>query len=179
MIMARDSKKMLMLEAAANIVNEQGSDSLTLDAVAERAGVSKGGLIYHFKNKDALIRGLVDHANQLYRDNVDSYIKHDDADGRWLRAFIEATRHNRVVNGDITSGMMAAQGINRELLTPLQETYTEWQENIVAEDIDNVDATIIRLAVDGLWLSEIFGLDAIDDEMREKILNRLSQYTQR
>ncbi|AKG74603.1 TetR/AcrR family transcriptional regulator [Salinicoccus halodurans] len=178
--MAKVSKKMQLLEAAADIVNEHGSDYLTLDAVAERAGVSKGGLIYHFKNKDALIRGLVEHANQLYRDNVDRHIEpEDDSNGRWLRAFIEATRQNRVDNADITSGMLAAQGINRELLTPLQKTYGEWQANIENDEIDNVDATIIRLAVDGLWLSEIFGLDAIDDEMREKILDRLSSYTEK
>lgn len=178
--MAKGSKKMQLLEAAADIVNEQGSDYLTLDAVAERAGVSKGGLIYHFKNKNALITGLVEHANQLYRDNVGGHIEaDDDSNGRWLRAFIEATRQHRVDNADITSGMLAAQGINRELLTPLQETYTEWQENIENDDIDNIDATIIRLAVDGLWLSEIFGLAAIDDDMREKVLDRLSSYTEK
>lgn len=178
--MARVSKKMQLLEAAADIVNEQGSDYLTLDAVAERAGVSKGGLIYHFKNKDALIRGLVEHADQMYRDNVDSHVAPDDeSNGRWLRAFIEATRQNRVDNANITSGMLAAQGINRELLAPLQKTYSGWQEKIEQDEIDNVDATIIRLAVDGLWLSEIFGLDAIDDGMREKILDRLSSYTEK
>ncbi len=180
MYMARVSKKMQLLEAAADIVNEQGSDFLTLDAVAERAGVSKGGLIYHFKNKNALIKGLVEHANQMYRDNVDRHVDAgDDSDGRWLRAFIEATRQNRVDNANITSGMLAAQGINRELLSPLQQTYTEWQANIEDDDIDDVDATIIRLAVDGLWLSEIFGLDAIDDDMREKVLDRLSGYTEK
>ena len=39
--------------------------------------------------------------------------------------------------------------------------------------LDEVDATIIRLAVDGLWLSEIFGISAIDEEMREKVIERL------
>ncbi len=180
MIMARVSKKMQLLEAAAGIVNEQGSDFLTLDAVAERAGVSKGGLIYHFRNKDALIRGLVEHADQMYRDNVDSHFAADDgSNGRWLRAFIEATRQIRADNANITSGMLAAQGINRELLAPLQETYSGWQEKIEQDGIDNVDATIIRLAVDGLWLSEVFGLDAIDEDMRRKVLDRLSSYTEK
>ena len=41
------------------------------------------------------------------------------------------------------------------------------------DGLDEVDATIIRLAVDGLWLSEIFGISAIDEEMREKVIERL------
>lgn len=176
--MPRTSKRIQLLQAAAAIVDEQGSEYLTLDAVAKKAGVSKGGLLYHFKNKFALIQGLVDHADELYRDNVNGHVQADEAEqGKWARAFIEATRVHRDENGSITSGMLAAQGINSYLLTPLQETYREWQNNIENDGLDKVDATIIRLAVDGLWLSEIFGLDAIDESMREKVLNRLTEYT--
>lgn len=49
--MSKIDRRTQMLEAAIQIVNEQGTDSLTLDAVAKRAEVSKGGLLYHFKNK--------------------------------------------------------------------------------------------------------------------------------
>ena len=51
--------------------------------------------------------------------------------------------------------MLAAQGSNRELLSPLKMSYQEWQAQILQDGMDEVDATIIRLAVDGLWLSEI------------------------
>ncbi|PHK48931.1 TetR/AcrR family transcriptional regulator [Staphylococcus edaphicus] len=176
--MPRVSKRVQLLQAAATIVDEQGSEYLTLDAVAKKAGVSKGGLLYHFKNKFALIQGLVDHADALYRENVNGHVHADHQDqGKWARAFIEATRGHRSENGSITSGMLAAQGINSQLLQPLQDTYKEWQKNIENDGLDKVDATIIRLAVDGLWLSEIFGLDGLDEDMREKVLNRLTEYT--
>ena len=48
--MTRKSKKQYILESAANIVNRQGTDYLTLDAVAKEASISKGGLLYHVKN---------------------------------------------------------------------------------------------------------------------------------
>ncbi|MGE0974058.1 TetR family transcriptional regulator [Staphylococcus cohnii] len=177
--MARVSKRIQLLEAAAAIVNEQDSEYLTLDAVAKKAGVSKGGLLYHFKNKFALIQGLVDHADELYRNNVNEHVKNESQEvGKLLRAFIEATREHRSENASITSGMLAAQGINSNLLLPLQDTYKDWQEKIEKDGIDKVDATIIRLAVDGLWLSEIFGLDALDETMRAKVLERLTSYTE-
>lgn len=72
--MPRISKRQLILESAAAIINEKGADYLTLDAVAQRAGISKGGLFYHFKSKDELIKELVNYANNLYRDNVNQHI---------------------------------------------------------------------------------------------------------
>lgn len=177
--MPRTSKRIQLLEAAAAIVNEQGSEYLTLDAVAHKAGVSKGGLLYHFKNKTALIQGLVDHANTLYKTNVDGHWnKTSSAEaGNILRAFIEATREHREENASITSGMLAAQGSNKNLLSPLQDTYRDWQTQIEHDGLDPVDATIIRLAIDGLWLSEIFGIDAIDDDMRQQVLDRLTAHS--
>ena len=71
--------------------------------------------------------------------------------------------------------MLAAQGSNRELLSPLKMSYQEWQAQILQDGMDEVDATIIRLAVDGLWLSEIFGISAIDEKMREKVIQRLKE----
>src|SRR5699024_7594895 len=177
--MARASKRTQLLQAAAAIVNEQGSEYLTLDAVAKKAGVSKGGLLYHFKNKFALIQGLVDHADELYRNNVNEHVQKDDQDeGKLLRAFIEATREHRSENASITSGMLAAQGINSNLLLPLQDTYKAWQDKIERDGLDKVDATIIRLAVDGLWLSEVFGLDALRKRRLAKVLPQKADQSQ-
>ena len=47
------------------------------------------------------------------------------------------------------------KGSNKALLLPLKSLYEDWQSQIVNDGLDEVDATIIRLAVDGLWLSEV------------------------
>ena len=54
--MSTPDTKTRILSAAEAIVLERGVPALTLDAVAESAGLSKGGLIYHFESKEALIR---------------------------------------------------------------------------------------------------------------------------
>jgi len=48
-----------LLDAAGDLACDEGASSLSLDAVAARAGVSKGGLLYHFPSRDALLRALV------------------------------------------------------------------------------------------------------------------------
>ena len=47
--------KELILEVAREIAAEKGVGQLTLEAVADRAGISKGGLLYHFPGKKELI----------------------------------------------------------------------------------------------------------------------------
>ena len=70
--MARKSKRIEIIEAASQIVFEHGVDALTLDAVSKAAGVSKGGLLYHFKSKEGLVEALVQYANDMYQSNVEN-----------------------------------------------------------------------------------------------------------
>ncbi|MBO6858897.1 MAG: TetR/AcrR family transcriptional regulator, partial [Roseibium sp.] len=49
-----------MLKAALEVVRRSGAQSLTMDAVAEESGFSKGGVLYNFPTKDALITGMVE-----------------------------------------------------------------------------------------------------------------------
>ena len=42
------------------MIRRDGAQALTLDAVAAEAGVSKGGVLYHFASKRALIDGLIE-----------------------------------------------------------------------------------------------------------------------
>ena len=48
-----------VLDAFQRMLIEHGERETTLDAVARTAGVSKGGLIYHFNSREALIEGLL------------------------------------------------------------------------------------------------------------------------
>lgn len=54
-----------ILRAADAIATESGAGMVSLDAVAERAGISKGGLLYHFPTKGKLLQALVE--NHLER----------------------------------------------------------------------------------------------------------------
>nr|WP_272214455.1 TetR/AcrR family transcriptional regulator [Marinicella sp. W31]MDC2880065.1 TetR/AcrR family transcriptional regulator [Marinicella sp. W31] len=49
-----------LLTIAEDIVNTEGPQALTIDALAKAAGISKGGVQYSFSSKDELVKGLVD-----------------------------------------------------------------------------------------------------------------------
>ncbi|QCB94635.1 TetR/AcrR family transcriptional regulator [Cellulomonas shaoxiangyii] len=48
-----------ILDALQDVLLEEGPAGATLDVVAHRGGVSKGGLLYHFRSKDDLFEGLL------------------------------------------------------------------------------------------------------------------------
>ena len=51
-------------DAAIQITVRDGLPAMTLDAVAKEAGISKGGLMYHFRSKDEMVRGVLDYFSQ-------------------------------------------------------------------------------------------------------------------
>src|SRR5215217_4380146 len=58
--MPRPSRRAELLDAALAVIRRDGAQKLTLDAVAAEAGVSKGGILYHFATKRALVDGLIE-----------------------------------------------------------------------------------------------------------------------
>src|SRR5215510_8019003 len=63
---AASQRRQQLLDAAATLVLKRGTTALTLEAVAESAHVSKGGLLYYFDSKNSLLEALADYlAEQL------------------------------------------------------------------------------------------------------------------
>ncbi|OAB38217.1 hypothetical protein PMSD_07580 [Paenibacillus macquariensis subsp. defensor] len=88
------------MSAASFIVNNHGGEKLTLEAVAKEAGVSKGGLLHHFPNKKALIKGMLEELTHDYISEVqDKASNAATDDGKWTRAYIEATFGDTMNNG--------------------------------------------------------------------------------
>lgn len=167
-----------ILKAASQIVQSDGILELTIDATAKRAGLSKGGVFYHFPSKEDLIKGMVNHLVEDYVDKIKNGAEQDQLDkGKWTRSFIKETFHQGSITQDLNSGLLAAIAYNPKLLKPIQEAYSEWKEKIEDDGLDPTDATILRLAVDGLWFSELFGVAPLSKDLRESVFNKLIQLT--
>ncbi|MFF2907877.1 TetR family transcriptional regulator [Paenibacillus sp. NPDC057934] len=173
-----NSKREAILNAASTIVQRDGMGQLTLDAVAKEAGVSKGGLLYHFASKDALITGMVDKSNEEYGQNVQLKAEADPTiQGSWSRAYV-GTAFEEVEQGlDRSSALFAAAFANPKLLDGMREQFKSWQNNIIHDGIDPVQATIIRLAADGLWFTELFGMAQLDEKLRDQVFEQLISWS--
>ncbi|QQK75749.1 TetR/AcrR family transcriptional regulator [Salicibibacter cibarius] len=170
------SKKMddELLEATQRVINERGVAYLTIENVAKEAGVSKGGLLYHFPSKSALIEGVIKEVLERYSEEMENLNTNDTDTGHFLRSYAEASLNNPQ---QLTAGLLAAIATDKELLKPVQNNYREWQERIENDGLDPIMATIYRLAIDGLWFCDIFGLAPPEEAHRRDVLEKLYRLT--
>ncbi|MCD0448279.1 TetR/AcrR family transcriptional regulator [Actinocorallia sp. API 0066] len=146
-------KREALLDAAESVLQEHGSQALTLTAVAERAGVSKGGLLYHFPTKDALVTALIARVIAEF----DELIAEHADEGSYTRGFVEATFAILAApSGERTTRRWAAitaAATTPELRAPLHEAMRRWhrRDTAVEHEHDPVTAAVVRLAAEGLW----------------------------
>ncbi len=164
-----------VLTAAQRVVLRDGVASLTLEAVAREAGRSKGGLLYHFPTKEALIQGLIADLVARFDREVERRVELDPtpSPGRWLRAFLDATVEEWESDYALSGGILAAIANDPNLLEPIRTAYGRWQERAATDGIDPVAATIVRVAADGLWLGDMFAFAPLSDPLRAEVVTYL------
>lgn len=159
-----------LLDAAVAVVRRDGAQSLTLDAVAAQAGVSKGGLLYHFKAKRELLDGMVDRWLAAWQEHIDR----ESGDAGLLAGFVAAA-HVPPEERDAEFALLAALIAEPAVLAAVRERYAAWQAQLEREADDPVAATIARLAADGLWIADLLGFAPPRGELRERVLARLAR----
>jgi AcrR family transcriptional regulator len=165
--MARPSKRTQLLDAAIAVIRRDGASSLTLDAVAAEAGVSKGGVLYHFASKRALIDGLVGR----WLDDFEAQLDGEDLLAAYVRACdLGAAEPHQIVT---EFGLLAGMIEEPEVLEVARERYGQWMARILADSDDPVDAWLVRLAADGLWYSDLLGIAAPQGADRRLVMERL------
>ncbi|MEX0989121.1 MAG: TetR/AcrR family transcriptional regulator [Actinomycetota bacterium] len=167
-----------ILEAAYEVVRVRGTTAMTLDAVADAAEVSKGGLLYHFPSKDALLRAMVDRLVGDYTHAVRTHAAADENPlGRSARSYVRAGT-DTLRDADVWLALVAALGEGPNLLEPWREVCAGWMDTDHSEGVDIVSSTIARLATDGLWLADVLGVEPVDTKVRAKMLQRLEAMTE-
>jgi len=162
-----------ILRAAEDVVLTDGVACLTLEKAAARAGLSKGGVLYHFKTRHDLVAGMVERLAQRYEAAVVGRHGVPFARSFIEFCFVEPATDEEHRDERVGAALIAAVAAEPAQLAPLREAYARWQAEIEAGTADPVQATVARLAADGLWLCELFGIDAISPQLRVQVRQRL------
>src|ERR1700752_4844256 len=122
---ARDTRSQL-LDAAEAVVAQDGVRNLTLDAVAARSGISKGGLLYHFRSKEDLAAAMIERSIAWFDDAlVEAGAGDPNAKGRFTRAYVKASLGMTPLTGagfdNLCSAITTALLSFPERLGPVQE----------------------------------------------------------
>jgi AcrR family transcriptional regulator len=162
--MPRPSRRVQLLDAAAAVIRRDGAAALTLDSVAAEAGVTKGGVLYHFASKRALIDGLIGRWLDEFEDRLDG----EDL----LAAYFRACDLDPAQSAS-EFGLLAGMIEEPEVLEVARERYADWMARMLDGVRDPVDAWLVRLAADGLWYSDLLGIAAPRGDDRRRLIERL------
>ncbi|MBX9391409.1 TetR/AcrR family transcriptional regulator [Streptomonospora nanhaiensis] len=167
---ARSSETRERIQAAAlDLFSEQGVQRTSLREIAERLGLTKPALYYHFPSREELVRSLV----QPLIDEIEELISRDEAAGATdpralLGGYFDAScRHRRV------TALVA-----RELATlsylDLGARVMDWRRRLIAllagPDADLTAQSRAVTAIGGLSDCLVFFGDADPRELRPAVL---------
>jgi AcrR family transcriptional regulator len=167
----RSSSRERILDAAAELVRELGAARLTLDAVAERAELSKGGLLYNFPSKDALLLAMLERIIEAAHAEKEQQLRQFEGQpNAHARASIETSLRIREKIRGIDNGILAASAENPKLLDSIRDAIAvEWSE--LKKNSDDPDsAALAWLAIEGLGSLEMHDLSPLTAADRKSVI---------
>lgn len=170
-----------ILDAAETLVQTKGVGGLTLEAAARLAGVSKGGLLYHFASKEALLDAALKRLSEYFRTEFETAVAaQPEGPGRVARAMIAWAFGEDETACDerderCAAVYLAAFHHDPALLDPIRAVYGRLREAVLADGLPPGAGAAIMCAGDGAFMSRIFQLYAMSPEERRSIATALSR----
>lgn len=161
-------------QAAFETLVEHGIRHSTLERIARNAGVSKGVVLHHFQDKDALFEAVMRRANTLLRDGVIELLRHANTPVERLAAvlvgnFSEPVFHKEVCNAWISLCADVPynpqnQRIQRIIDARVRSNLINALKGIPMQVDADAMAEQLAVSIDGLWLKASLSDERLDGD---------------
>jgi AcrR family transcriptional regulator len=165
-----------VLGAAAAAMTERGT-GVSLSFIAQRAGVSKSGLLHHFPNRDALLVALVEDANRKFRAAVATHLDlSENTPGKMLRAYVRALCSGSDVIAQYFTSAPAWAGISTVpgVVDLIRADEQWWSEQFALDGVDDARILVVRRAAEGVAAAITYGDSEAARGARELLLGLAS-----
>jgi AcrR family transcriptional regulator len=151
--------RLALLDGAARLAAEGGLASVSVQSVSTAAGVTKGAFFYHFENKQALLDSLFNWLLEPIASRLDELIAEDpEPHGCFTRAYVRAVFEN---GANAAPSTRDAVWISTITDAQLRSKWADWfNARLIQHRLTDQGATLemVRLAVDGIWLTGFAGI---------------------
>jgi AcrR family transcriptional regulator len=159
-----------IMDAAEAIVVQRGAAHLTFDEIARQSGFSKGGILYHFPTKKALLRDMVARMIGVFETIREQLAQDVEPTGLvGAKTYIMASFEKEDRYRQSSTALMAAAANDPELLDVVKEHYKRNFDEIRQTGKYASMAALLFLAIDGLWLLDALQLCTLDHDERQKL----------
>ncbi len=167
--------KKALIEAAYDVLRQDGIDSLTLDRVAAQAQASKGALTYHFRTKRDLHRAMIQHYIEHMDEEMKKYVglfEGDEADVlaagyiEWFKAFETNNRGWAQVGLALLSHFAG----DDEMIEPMREWYRKLFSRISAlPEPRRTPILVCVMTLEGFFYAHKFGLNFVAADLKKQL----------
>jgi AcrR family transcriptional regulator len=160
-----------VLDAAEAVILESGGRNFTLDAVAERAGISKGGLVYTFATKDGLVRAALEREVSRFQEAVRQRLG-----DRSVEPFEMVLAHiEEALDEDDAATRKAAFLVTAlvhapDMMEPARRYYRALLDPLLSRSRSAHDVRHALLAVEGIFLLRGLGFVEFSAEEHRSVL---------
>ncbi|WP_257098743.1 TetR/AcrR family transcriptional regulator [Pseudovibrio flavus] len=165
-----------IINAAIEVVSEHGGPTFSLEEVAKKAGISKGGLLYNFPTKAALIKGMIQQfvgELQAMMEKSEAQIADDPYPNKLARAMLVSLKDVILQESKPKLGIVAAIGEDGSVLDPIRQFNEELFARIEAESDNPNLARTVYFAVEGIRATRFFTLMPLSDQQTAEQLDRM------
>lgn len=170
----RTSSRTEILDAAIRVVDALGAPDITYASVANEAGMTKAGVMYHFPSRDEMMVAVIEHVIDRWQAELEAALAHPFAESTLtdrVKAFLTFAGEGSVTQGEF---VVFAEAVGRpELSAPWRDYLHKWFD--FGTDIDTTPQLIVWLAINGLWISDATGVTTVTPAQRSALLSRLLQ----
>lgn len=171
--MSKEHLRNAILDAAERAINAKGLSDTKMDDIAREAGISKGGVFYHFASKRLLLLAIIERYEQSLFALRDRYYNElPDQPFRKLKAMLLALGEhpNRKKNNSAAILALLADKDVRRAIGALKEKLSR---EILDDAPDPSRAALALIIHDGMWVSELFGTNIYPAAVTAAIMDDL------
>lgn len=176
----RPSNKTTILKAAIQVIETEGITAVTFDSVAAVAGLTRGGVLYHFPSREDLVGAIHTYMAEQWELELER---------RCGKSASEATVTERLIAYIRVCATSATTGELQMLLdSPNSEAHKAWSQVLERwTPHRNADGTsAVRdelwtalLAADGLWINEAVSQKFLPHGKRTQIAEQIVDLVRR
>ena len=167
--------KKLILANTMSLVAEHGVNGVSIQSIATRSGVTKGGVFHHFANKQILIETMLHEVLYKFDQEIDRFIEQDTVQyGCFTRAYIEVTLTHQSFGVNSLWATLSMTLVSDQNFSQL---WNQWLADRLKQhqhtDAD-LNLRILRYAADGAWFIERFDPGNVQDLMilKQELIQR-------
>jgi len=144
-----------VLDAFEALLIDDGERAATMDATARAAGVSKGGLLYHFGSKQALEEGIIARLDALVTADIAAMSASPDGPVAYF------VRTSAMTDDPLDRAIIAvsrlAQGGHGTAGVALRSVRERWADALRPHTADDTALDLVMLVSDGLYYNNALG----------------------